>query len=293
MLSLGFPVLIIGYVLFIFFWIFSWKKRTFLFMLLGLFFINPVKRWVNYSTESKEAANLKVVTFNIKAGKLGYEELKKYLNSQNADIIFLQEFGDGKISLNNLDGGENATAIKLYTKYKIINRKELLEGEHNDFHVAHSEQIDLEIKGKIYRIINVHLESFKFEKKMVKLNGNSEEDEEKVKNIVKRLFPTFKIHQEQVEIIRKSIDESPYPVILAGDFNSVPNSYEYYHLGENLKDAFLEAGKGSGTSFHDFKFPLRIDYIFTSPSIKPVSYKVDHSVKLSDHFPVIATFKIE
>ena len=34
-------------------------------------------------------------------------------------------------------------------------------------------------------------------------------------------------------------------------------------------------------------------YIFTSKEIKPISYKVDRNVKLSDHFPVIAEFKID
>lgn len=293
LLSLGFPLLIIGYVLLTFFWIFSWKKRAFVFMFLGLFFLNPVKRWVNYSPDKKEFTNLKIVTFNIKAGTGGYDKVKKYLDSQNADIVFLQEFGDGKLSLNNLEGTKKTNVIKLYTKYKIINRKELLDGTNNDFFVAHSEQFDIEIKGKIYRLINAHLESFKFEKSMVKLNGNTTQDQEKLKDILRKLFPTFKIHQEQVETIRKSIDESPYPVILAGDLNSVPNSYEYYHLGKNLNDAFFETGKGSGTSFHDYKYPLRIDFIFTSPSIKAVTYKVDRSVKLSDHFPVISTFRLE
>ena len=115
----------------------------------------------------------------------------------------------------------------------------------------------------------------------------------KVKYIVGKLIPTFKIHQNEIAEIRKAIDDSPYPVILAGDFNAVPNSYEYYHLGKNLKDTFMEVGNGSGTSFHDYQFPIRIDYIFCSKSIKPVNYQVDRSVKISDHYPVIAEFKID
>lgn len=51
-------------------------------MFLGLFFLNPVKRWVNYSSESKETANLKIVTFNIKGGILGKEEIQEYINEQ-------------------------------------------------------------------------------------------------------------------------------------------------------------------------------------------------------------------
>jgi endonuclease/exonuclease/phosphatase (EEP) superfamily protein YafD len=107
------------------------------------------------------------------------------------------------------------------------------------------------------------------------------------------MVPNFKAHQEQVAAAREAIETSPYPVIMAGDFNSVPNSYEYYHLGKDMKDAFVVAGSGSATSFHDFKFPIRIDYMFTSKEILPISYKVDRSERLSDHFPVIATFKIE
>lgn len=292
LLSLGFPILVIGYVILAFFWIFSWKKRAFVFMFLGLFFLNPVKRWVNYSSESKETANLKIISFNIKSGKEGIDKIKDYLEQKNADIIFIQE-ENGQLKLNNLEGEYSLPVIRLYSKYKVVSRKNLFENLSDGDITSQCEQIDLEIKGKTYRIFNVHLQSFGVVKSMVKLNGSSEEDEQKVKNIVKKLIPTFKSHQEQVKIIRESIDNSPYPVIVAGDFNAVPNSYEYYKTSEGLKDAFYEVGRGSGTSFHDYKYPLRIDYIFTSESIKPVSYKVDRSVNLSDHFPVIATFKID
>ena len=128
---------------------------------------------------------------------------------------------------------------------------------------------------------------------MVKPVESLEENKTKVKDIVRKLVPTFKIHEKEIVDIRKAIDYSPYPVILAGDFNAVPNSHEYYELGRGLVDAFVAVGRGSSTSFHDYKFPIRIDYIFTSKEIKAISYRVDRSVKLSDHFPVIAEFKID
>jgi len=262
-------------------------------MFLGLFLLNPIKRWINYSTQSKEIANLKIISFNIKGGKLEIENIQEYINQQNADIVLLQEDGGHEYQFKNLKKDHSAPIVSTYSKYKTIAYKELFAGMYNEEFNAFSQYSDIEIKGKTYRIINTYLQPFKFDKSMVRLNGNSEEDEQKVKDIVKRLIPTFKMHQEQVDIIRKSIDESPYPVILAGDLNSVPNSFEYYHLGKDLKDAFFEVGKGSGTSFHDYKFPIRIDFIFTSPSVKPVTYQVDRSVKLSDHFPVLATFKMD
>ncbi len=290
LLSLAFPGLIFGYIILTLFWIISWKKRAFVFFLLGLLFFNPVLRWVNYSSVKSEVPDLKVMSFNTRTGGSERNEVKEYLKNSGADIILLQE--DDGIGYEYL-GYETASFgnITILSKYKIVDKQFIkINNKQIDDPAL---QVDVEIRGKRYRLMSVHLQSFGFVKKMVRLNGNNEEDERKIKNIVKRLIPTFRMHQEQVDIIHKMVENSPYPVILTGDFNSVPNSYEYYHLSEGLQDAFLAAGRGSGTSFHDYKFPIRIDYIFTSKSIKALSYKVERSVRVSDHFPVVATFKLD
>lgn len=291
LLSLGFPVLITVYILLTLFWVFSWKKRALLFAVLGLAFINPVTRWVNYNSDENKDFDLKIVSFNAKNGLLGAKGIENYINSLDADIILLQEHGGREYNFNGTKEESIDAITATFSKYKIMDHKELIK---SDFETnnAYANQIDVEINGKPFRIINVYLQPFKFEKSMVKLNGNNEENEQKVKGVVRRLIPTFKKHQEQVEVIREALENSPYPVILAGDLNSVPNSYEYYHLSKGLKDAFVVVGRGSATSFHDYKFPLRIDYVFSSESIKPVSYKVDRSVRLSDHYPVVATFQL-
>lgn len=286
-------MLMIAYILLTIFWIISWKKRAFVFLLFGLLFFKPVIRWINYTPQKSETPDLKVISFNAKYGFSGIKNIESFINIQNPDVVLLQEYGTKKrYHFNGMKEGPQSYVITIFTKHKIVEHKQLIESDYN-YNNAYVSYTDIEIRGKIYRFFNVYLQPFKFKKNMVKLNGNSDEDEQKVKNVVKRLIPTFKMHQEQINTIKKSIDESPYPIILAGDFNSVPNSYEYYHLLEGMQDAFVEAGRGSSTSFHDYKFPIRIDYIFSSPSIKPLSYKVDRSVKLSDHFPVIATFKFK
>lgn len=291
LLSLGFPILISIYALFVLFWIVSWKKRAFVFIVLGLFFINPVKRWVNYSSTKIETPNLKILTLNIKGGKLGTKNIEDFVNQQNADIVLFQEDDHLELNLKNLDKNKVLTPISLYTHYPIKENKILLSGNYADEN-AYIVQTDLEISGKIYRIINTYLQPFKFEKDLVKIEGDRSQDEKTFRYVLRKLIPNFKVHQSQAEIIAKAVEDSPYPVFVAGDFNSVPNSYEYYHVANVVKDAFLEVGKGSGTSFHDYRFPIRIDYIFSSKSIEPIQYNVDRSVKISDHFPVIATFKI-
>ena len=289
MLSLGFPVLMILNVLLCVFWMVLWKKRTFLFLLLSLFLINPTRRWVNYSGTFKGKPNLKIVSVNIKGGTLfGYQKVYDYLKTTDADIILAQEYG----SEFKVPGYEHRTdayeIVALNSKIKILEQGKIATvGNGNSFFA------DIEFNGKKIRLINVYLSPFSFDKGKVKPSEDFDKNKLKLNYVVRKLVPTFKNHQDEVADIQRAVEESPYPVILAGDFNAVPNSYEYYQIGKNLKDVFVEAGNGSATSFHDYKFPIRIDYVFCSPEIKPASYRVDRSVKISDHFPVITEFKID
>jgi endonuclease/exonuclease/phosphatase (EEP) superfamily protein YafD len=292
LLSLGFPVLIILYIILTVFWMLSWKKRTFVFMFAGLVFINPVKRWVNYSDQNqKPGSEIKVISFNTRAGRIGNKEVEPYLKSQNADVILLQEDAGIKYKFESYQKANPGGGLTILTKHKII-KQQMIDPQDEGVRIP-GLMADIEINGRTYRFIDVYLNPFRFQKEMVKLNGDTDNDEQKIKDVIKRLIPTFKKHQEQIDLIREVIDNSPYPVILTGDFNSVPNSYEYYHLSEGLEDAFLTAGKGSATSFHDYKFPIRIDYVFSSKSIKAISYKVDRSISISDHYPVTVKFSAE
>ncbi|QOW11150.1 AP endonuclease [Kaistella flava (ex Peng et al. 2021)] len=288
LLSLAFAPLMILNIIFCLLWIVLWKKRAFFFIAITLMMIMPIRRWVNWTSKVSEKPNLKMVTMNVKFSTFGKDEIDEYLKKTNADIILTQECRQGfdvpgyDYRVNNLE------IVALNSKTEIIKQEKLATFSNGNAFYA-----DIKFNGKIIRVVNLYLNPFSFDKQMVKPVEDLQENKTKVKDIIRKLVPTFKIHQKEIVDIRKAIDNSPYPVILAGDFNSVPNSYEYYHLGKGLTDAFVEVGRGSSTSFHDYKFPIRIDYIFTSKEIKPISYRVDRSVKLSDHFPVIAEFKID
>ncbi len=247
-------------------------------------FYNPIRRWVNFSPKTdkvKTIRDIKVLTFNVKYGDYGWDKVKNYIKEQDPDIILVQEKDTNRALRQDL---VKYPSVILKTKHKILRQAEIIEDKSR----GNSFYADVDINGKIIRIVNVYLEPFRLQKTMfTKLDamgiGN-------LSTLLSHMIPTFQAHEDQIKKIRKAIDFSPYPVIVAGDFNSVPNSYEYYSLGKDLQDAFLTAGKGSASSFHDYKIPLRIDYIFSSKSIIPLSYKVDQSVKLSDHYPVIAEF---
>ena len=291
LLSLAFPFLMIANLLLCVFWIFSWRKRAFVFLLISTLFLTPVRRWINYSEPKSEKADFKVLTFNNKYNDYGLEEVKNYIKSFNADVIFLQE--SGYSGLGNSDFEEmkyslHNRRISFFSKYQIVEQDTIPLIDKGK-----SVYADVIIKGKRIRFINVYLEPFQLHKSMVKPTEDLEENGTKAKSLVRRFMPVFKKHEEQVQILKNFIEKSPYPVILAGDFNSVPNSYEYYTISGVLKDCFLESGTGLATSFHDYKIPIRIDYVFSSENLKSTYYQVDRSQKLSDHYPILVKFSLK
>lgn len=288
LLSLGFPFLMGIYILLTLYWCIHGKKRFWFFLMLSFLFYVPTTRWVNYSfPKTVSEKSIKVVSFNTRNNGHGTLENTTHqeMEALNADIIFYQEnYFKSKPSGNYVE----YPIVGLQTKHKILNHQSLIDNGSN----GHAFYADLDIDGQVIRAVNVYLEPYYMEKSMIKPSASTETNKRKLKELLWTLVPTYKIHQEQVELISKVIENSPYPVILAGDFNAVPNSWEYYTLVGGLKDAFSEAGTGTATSFHDYKVPLRIDYIMASPLLQAVSYRVHRDIQLSDHFPVSAVFNL-
>ena len=97
----------------------------------------------------------------------------------------------------------------------------------------------------------------------------------------------------QTYVISHYAKTSPYPVLLCGDFNSIPSSYTYHHLRKTLKDGFRTAGNGYMYTYRYAKRMLRIDYIFHSPSLKGIEYYSPDLALCSDHNPVIMEVEIQ
>jgi endonuclease/exonuclease/phosphatase family metal-dependent hydrolase len=93
-------------------------------------------------------------------------------------------------------------------------------------------------------------------------------------------------HVSQAALVKTMADTCSVPLIVCGDFNSVPSSYVYKQLKGKLSDAFLEKGSGLGRSFHSRQPALRIDYLFHSNDIKVLQWDI-FRVSFADHDPEI------
>lgn len=177
----------------------------------------------------------------------------------------------------------------IFSRYPIINKQRFSFPPHN--YNSDFQYVDIVKEKDTLRVFNIHLQSLKFS------DGNkafindpsleSKQDIKRSKSVISKFRTAFLLREEQVKRVREEIDKSPYPVIVCGDFNDVPNSYSYQTIGEHLQNAFAEKGSGIGRTFTGIAPTLRIDNIFADPSFS-VNQFVRLPVKLSDHYPIIA-----
>src|SRR5690606_10966430 len=291
-----FPILVLGNVLLILILLTRRVSYALLFLVLSAGLYPPLsKTYQFFGKEVSTEPNFKVITFNAQyLRKDGFEVFSK---KEDADLIVLQEvYWKGKKFERLKDSvfsdyyHEKHSIIQFFSKYPIIETKKILSGENKT--TAHAAYADIDTGKDTIRIINVYLESMLIDKGLVIETMDSEKAEENSKKIKNKLSRGFLEHEKQIKKIIPYIVNSKHPVILAGDLNSVPNSYEYQQILYRLNDAYYTVGKSSGTSFHEFKYPLRLDYIFHSDEILPVKIEVKRNQKLSDHYPVTGYFKL-
>ena len=128
--------------------------------------------------------------------------------------------------------------------------------------------------------------------------------------ITKICFWVFNTHFDHIGVIAREksselilkrinkINRQSLPVILMGDFNSIPNSSPVKEIKTELSDALqisLEKLQGPRGTFNGFNEDLpiekRIDYIFTN-DLKVLSYthindRLNNNRHISDHLPVM------
>jgi len=292
-----YPILITANLLMIF--ILFWRRVPYaiLFMILSIGLYFPLaKTYQFFGSPSTEEPNLKIISWN--AQYLRKEGAVEFLAEEKPDILVLQEvyqknpqFQELKESVFKNYYHESNELVQILSKYPIVEFQRILKEKNRN--VGCATYADLDMGEDTIRVINVYLEPMFIDKKLVKESvKNFEKTEEKSKIIGRKLAKGFLLHQNQIKEILPYILSSKHPILLAGDLNAVPNSYEYQQFSYYLKDSYLKVGRKSGTTFHEFKYPLRLDYIFHSEEILPVKFEIRKDLQLSDHYPVIGYFKL-
>lgn len=306
--GMAYPFLMVVNIIFLVFWI-LFKPRYALLPIVSIVIgWGFVSRYIQLKSEKTEDGEVKVISYNVQfftgngenKQKESTEKIINFLDEQNADIICLQETRLRKNRIFNLPKTvKNLESVNHYqyarssttygsvtmTRYPIVKMGEIR------FEKSYNMTIytDVVIAKDTVRIFNVHLQSYQIDPNKYSiidsLGVNQEKHFTEIREMVEKLKIAFEQRAKQVQEIRKYIDESPYDVIVCGDFNDTPVSYAYQILHGDLTDAFVSSGKGIGRTYIGKLPSFRIDNIFHSDSFESYNFQT-YDFRMSDHLPI-------
>lgn len=315
--GLIFPYLVLAMILFTIFWLLAKPKLVWiplLTLVLGwqqiqvLFAFHPGAGF----NKKRHDNILRIVDWNVRGfnGLSTNPEIKKFIRTEivssilklRPDVICLQEF-------NTANNADNISLFSKQYKYHyfskdylrsienyqagciIFSKFPIIDTGKMQYPVAESLiYADILKDGDTIRVYTTHLQSFKFKQAdytdLEKIREQEDVGLQASKNIFRKMKLAFSRRGVQANMVKEALDKSPYPSIICGDFNDVPNSYTYFHIKGERQDAFLEKGFAIGRTFIDLAPTLRIDYILPSSRFEVKQFDmVDED--LSDHILLV------
>lgn len=246
------------------------------------------------------------------------KEMLDYIEKQQADILCFQEYLETDLRGHSfthsdsfarmgytyrhfagdyfLRNGEYIAGNAIFSRYPIVNTWQWkYPGSRKERAAESLIAVDIQVKGRMIRVYTTHLQSILFRSedyRNLEIIKNAEDSLlDASKSIVRKLRTGYRFRSEQAEMVKKELNASPFPEILCGDFNDVPNSYVYFTIRGKRKDAFLEKGAGLGRTYSRLSPTLRIDHMLLNPGFEVKAFQVD-PIAFSDHFPLVADLAI-
>lgn len=322
--GLGFPLLFFALVCFIILWAVLKSKWFWISLIVMFFGIQQIVAVFSFHlpqdfSPNKQANTLRIMEWNVEGWQYDDEApdektqnirsaMMNIVKEQNADILCFEEYSD----IRNLKGpnstlstilkmgypyylfaptdtNENNNGVIIFSRYPIINSDIFNYGE--DANAEHLIYMDVKTGENIFRIFTTHLQSVRFEhsdyQSLSRLKRARDPGYRHSRTLISKLKTGYEYRYHQAQTVKQKIAESPYPVIISGDFNDIPNSNTYFTIKGNLQDAFLKKGSWIGRTFRFISPTLRIDYILADKKFKVTQFKIIH-VPYSDHYPIVA-----
>lgn len=319
--GLAYPYLLILNLVFLCYWAIRLKREAaipLIAILLGWNHLNnllPLNfKEANVPESHSRDRMIKVVSYNVhgfdvykwKNDPEARSEIFQFIRTQEPDIVCFQEYytssREGETH-NDLAGQlgdltENAVYFRTdrtnqkgfgmatYTRLPILKKSRI--PFNSSFNGAM--YTDLLFHSDTIRLFNVHLQSIRFEQEDFAFIDSmrlkySNRQVQGIRHIGSRLKAAFAMRAGQAEVLANYIKSSPYPVIVAGDFNDTPQSYAYRKIRRGLHDAFRKSGRGFGNTYAGELPSFRIDYILYSDPLKSYGF-LRNKTDYSDHFPI-------
>jgi endonuclease/exonuclease/phosphatase (EEP) superfamily protein YafD len=223
---------------------------------------------------------IRVATVNCADFRFGdpVDDLKKW----DPDIVLLQQVDPQlvkRIAENLYDGRGDFRAAQtngVVTRFEI--RREV------GHPMLRNQQVTIRLpEGSEIEVVNVHLAAAATDLRLWSSKSRALHRQNR------------DIRRKELSVVLQLLEQTTAfpvtPTIFGGDFNSAATDVVHRQLTPNFEDAFSKVGRGWGDTFHR-RFPIhRIDHIYATHQLQPVSCGVIVSKK-TDHRIVIADLRL-
>ena len=303
--SILFPLLLFPHMIMVFIWLRLQPKRALKNIICIALLLFPVLAQAPLGKGPSSNEDLiRVASYNVRAFYQfngAANEIGQWTQREGIDVLCVQEMRRSAVGdlyrnfPNRVYAPKNRSiGTAIYSKYPIINSGALafenLEGSR--YARESAGYADIVFPFDTVRIINVHLTSTGVKNLDMEVEPTREEWVEKSKFVAKKIAGSDKSRAIQGKHILEWVRSSPHPVILAGDFNSVPGGNLYARLLWLLDDPYLTKGHGAWGSYMPLRekgLPLRIDWTLVDERL-PYNGQYIDDIEFSDHRPLVTTF---
>ncbi len=309
-LGMAYPWLLLFNILFVIVWAFRKDRYVFFSLaciIMGWSHLTGFVGWHGIPTYDP-GKSITILSYNVQSGR-DYETIKQLKKPLSGPLhaAMHQKTGSNIVCFQEIRKAyllEMSEALELphlhtipYSSVAILSPVPFIDKGGERFPESSNGYlwVDIKLQGQRIRVFNIHLQSNKVSGVTDKVieAGDLQEKETwmDIRLVLGRIKRATGTRSQQVKTVADQIANSPYPVIVCGDFNDTPQSFSYHLLSRGLKDSFREKGRGFGTTYAGNIPALRIDYILVDPRFDVLETQIPR-VPYSDHYPVISNLEL-
>jgi endonuclease/exonuclease/phosphatase family metal-dependent hydrolase len=241
------------------------------------------------AAEGRAQGELRLMTYNIKSGTRGLDEVAEVIRTTRPDIVALQEVDRGSRRAGRLDQAAVLAASAGLPYHVHFRTRDVSDGAYG---IALLSRFPLEAVEQYPLPMSPGGEPRTLAHAVMQVEGR-----EVSVYITHLVHPPFRdrIRLRQSALISSLLARDLRPKILMGDFNDGPDSTSVRLLRRHMRDTFDASGSGWAGTFQlplPFLPAVRIDYVMASDSFIPLRSRVPR-VEASDHYPVIADVRLK
>ena len=220
---------------------------------------------------------IRVATVN--CANFSYGDPMYDLKKWDPDIVLLQQVYPHLVKrvAENLYGGRGD--FRAYQTNGVVTRFEIRREVRNP--ITRNQQVTMRLpEGSEIEVVNVHLATAATDMRLWSSQSRALHRQNR------------DLRRKELSVVLQVLEQTAAfpstPTIFGGDFNSGATDIVHRQLTRDFDDTFSQVGRGWGNTFHR-RFPIhRIDHIYATRQLQPlscgvlVSKKTDHRIVIAD-----------